>query len=245
MLLALCAGAWAAKPTDKAKGLTAQALKLYDAGKLQPALQKLAAALKAVPGYAPAAQIAAVCDQRLGKPDVALGHYQTVQRASLPVLRDGATEAQCRERSALELCEATILLETNRQRLEQGLKPLLPDPRLALVARGHSHEMRDLGYFDHASPTAGLSTIRERFLQVFSECRTYSIGENIARRYAQGLYSLSVDGVTCTVQEWMKSPGHRANILRPDFTHLGVGVSVNANGDYWATQFFARFGSAR
>jgi uncharacterized protein YkwD len=245
LLLALCAGAWAAKPGDKARSLTAQALKLSDAGKLQPALQKLAAALKAVPGYTPAAQLAAVCNQRLGKGDAALGHYQTVQRASLRPLREGATEAQRAERAALVLCEATILQQTNRERMEQGLKPLLPDPRLALVARRHSDEMRDLGYFDHVSPTPGLASIRERFRQVFADCAAFSIGENIARRYAMGLYSLSTDSVSCTVQEWMGSPGHRANILRPEYTHLGVGLSVNANGDYWATQFFALFGPSR
>lgn len=235
----------AASAADKARNLTTQATKLYQSGKYEAALRKLAEALKAVPGHAPAAQIAAACNQRLGRLDMALLHYQTVQRASRPPLPADASDSAIKGRRLLELCEATIMLETNRARLRRSLAPLLADPRLALVARGHSDEMRDLGYFDHTSPTPGLETIRERFVQVFPEVTSYCIGENIARRYAEGLYSLCTDSIIETVEQWMDSPGHRANILRADYTHLGVGIAANSNGDYWATQSFARFSAPR
>lgn len=61
-----------------------------------------------------------------------------------------------------------------------------------------------------------------------------SIGENLAY--------LSNSEQTFTpeeiVQGWMDSPGHRANILSPDYTHLGIGV-VTTGSKLWATQNFA------
>ena len=48
------------------------------------------------------------------------------------------------------------------------------------------------------------------------------------------------------VSGWMNSPGHRANILSPKYTEVGVGV-VNGEGKfgtYWAEEFGARPGVA-
>jgi len=59
--------------------------------------------------------------------------------------------------------------------------------------------------------------------------RHRSIGENIA--CGQRSPAEVVDG-------WMNSPGHRANILKPDFTHIGIGFAGGGPaGTYW-TQLF-------
>ena len=42
------------------------------------------------------------------------------------------------------------------------------------------------------------------------------------------------------VAMWMASAGHRANLLRPEYTHLGVGAAATATGRWYGTQVFAR-----
>jgi len=56
-----------------------------------------------------------------------------------------------------------------------------------------------------------------------------ALGENLASGYR------SAAGV---VQGWMDSPGHRTNILSPDYTHLGVAVAEDENGRLYWVQFF-------
>jgi uncharacterized protein YkwD len=60
-------------------------------------------------------------------------------------------------------------------------------------------------------------------------CSASRVGENIA--YG----NVSADQM---VAMWMSSPGHRANILRPEFTHLGVGVARTGSGRVYGTQDF-------
>ena len=58
----------------------------------------------------------------------------------------------------------------------------------------------------------------------------YTYGENIAAGNATA---------AATVEQWMNSPGHRANIMNPDFTHIGVGY-IQTNGGYrhyWVQMF--------
>jgi len=57
-------------------------------------------------------------------------------------------------------------------------------------------------------------------------------GENIAFGYSTA---------AAVMQAWMNSPGHRANILNPNFKEIGVGVVANAQGYlYWTQEFAAR-----
>jgi uncharacterized protein YkwD len=112
----------------------------------------------------------------------------------------------------------------NRERTSRGLKALTLDPRLVPVARAHAAEMFRLKYFGHQSPTTGSPFDRLRAARI-----TYSrAGENLA--YAQS--------VAVAHQGLMESPGHRENILRPEFTRLGIGVmSAGAYGKM-VTQLF-------
>ena len=60
-----------------------------------------------------------------------------------------------------------------------------------------------------------------------------AVGENIAAGYA------TPEDV---VAGWMASPGHRANILSPNFSEIGIGVSAGGGqfGTYWTQEFGAR-----
>src|ERR1043165_7927620 len=106
--------------------------------------------------------------------------------------------------------EKQMLDLVNKERQANGLNPLAPDPELTEVARQHSTDMFARGYFAHDTPE-GLSPFdRMRAANVHFT----TAGENLAL------------GPTLMVAHTglMNSPGHRANILRPQFGRVGIGV---------------------
>ena len=106
--------------------------------------------------------------------------------------------------------EAQMLELVNRERAAAGLKPLAPDPELTEVARAHSADMFERGYFAHVSPE-GESPF-DRMTKAGVKFRT--AGENLA---LAPTLQLAHTGL-------MNSPGHRENILRPEFGRLGIGI---------------------
>jgi uncharacterized protein YkwD/stress response protein SCP2 len=127
--------------------------------------------------------------------------------------------------AGLARTEADVVDLTNRERARAGLRPLAVDPLLATAARAHSADMVARCFYSHTSPEG--SQPWDRAASAGSTRRT--IGENIAcgqRSPAE------------VVEGWMNSPGHRANILKPAFTHIGVGFAGGGpSGTYW-TQLF-------
>jgi len=118
-----------------------------------------------------------------------------------------------------------ILALTNNHRRAAGLPNLTWCARCADVAYAHARDMADRGYFDHVNPEGASAFDR---LDNAGVAFT-AAGENIA----QG-YSTPEDAMAA----WMGSDGHRANILSPDFTELGVGVRSGATPGPWWTQVF-------
>ncbi|MFE1802060.1 CAP domain-containing protein [Streptomyces sp. NPDC059517] len=120
---------------------------------------------------------------------------------------------------------AEVLALTNAERAAAGLPPLAEDPLLTRAAQAHSADMVARAFYSHTAPDG--SEPWDRAAAAGSTRRT--IGENIAcgqRSPAE------------VVRGWMDSPGHRANILKPAFTHLGVGFAGGGSaGTYW-TQLF-------
>jgi uncharacterized protein YkwD len=112
-----------------------------------------------------------------------------------------------------------------RARADAHLAPLTQDESLAEMARAHSEDMADHGFFGHVSPTlGGLEERLKRAQRVMSKS-----GENIA---------LS-DSADHAHQQLMDSPGHRGAMLDPNFTHVGFGIVVRGDRVY-ATLIFAR-----
>lgn len=125
----------------------------------------------------------------------------------------------------LERTAAEVVDLTNGERARAGLPPLARDPLLAAAAQAHCADMVARDFYSHTSPDG--SRPWDRAAAAGSARRT--IGENIAcgQRSAAEV-----------VRGWMNSPGHRANILKPDFTHIGVGFAGGGrSGTYW-TQLF-------
>lgn len=135
----------------------------------------------------------------------------------------------------LQEVERGIVRLTNAVRRKEGLPALTWDAALARVARAHSADMLVRGYFRHESPEG--RTPHERA----KEGTPYTLaasGENLWG--AQGDQPLDPERLPrIIVDTWLASPGHRANLLNPAFTDIGVGVARMGNA-IRATQVFAR-----
>ncbi|MBT2422411.1 TerD family protein [Streptomyces sp. ISL-22] len=120
---------------------------------------------------------------------------------------------------------AEVVDLTNLERARAGLRPLAVDSALTTAAQTYSADMAARAFYSHTSPER--SRPWDRAAAAGSRMR--AIGENIAcgqRSPAE------------VVEGWMNSPGHRANILKRDFTHTGIGFAGGGPaGTYW-TQLF-------
>ncbi|MFI1754035.1 CAP domain-containing protein [Streptomyces sp. NPDC020571] len=118
-----------------------------------------------------------------------------------------------------------VVALTNRERAGAGLPALSADARLTAAAQAHSADMVARDFYSHTDPDGGRPW--DRAAAAGAARRT--VGENIA---------CGQRSPADVVEGWMNSPGHRANILKADFTHIGVGLAGGGRaGTYW-TQLF-------
>lgn len=120
--------------------------------------------------------------------------------------------------------EAEMLNLVNRERAANNLEPLEADPELLEVARRHSADMFTRGYFSHNTPENKTPFDRIRDSNV--SFRT--AGENLA---LAPTLPIAHNGL-------MNSPGHRANILQPNFGRVGIGVLDGGRRGLMITQNF-------
>jgi len=106
--------------------------------------------------------------------------------------------------------EAEMLELVNQERVQRGLSPLKADPELTQVARDHSKDMFERGYFAHITPEGKSPFDRMNDAHV----QYLTAGENLALAHS---LSIAHNGL-------MNSPGHRANILNPAFGRVGIGI---------------------
>lgn len=135
----------------------------------------------------------------------------------------------------LEEVASAILRATNEERRKASLPLLATEPRLAEIATAHCDDMLARGFFDHVNPDGDGPAERiahghRRMIGTSAE--NVWMGSGFSTDDEEGLAQQ-------IVRSWMGSQGHRENILRPDLTHLGVGVSLAAD-EVRATQLFGR-----
>jgi len=130
------------------------------------------------------------------------------------------------EEKKLELTESEkgIIDQTNAQRKAAGLPELVPNAKLMEAARGHSTNMASQGRMSHVLD--GRSHADRATAAGYSYS---SLGENIAWNQ-----QTPEEVLGC----WMRSSGHRANILGRGYTEIGVAVAVNERGERYWTQVF-------
>jgi uncharacterized protein YkwD len=106
--------------------------------------------------------------------------------------------------------ESRMLVLINKERAKEGLAPLRADPEEAVVGRAHSKDMFVRGYFAHVNPDGKNPFDRMKDARI----KFTTAGENLA--LAQTL--------EIAHRNLMNSPGHRANIMNPAFSRVGIGI---------------------
>ncbi len=118
---------------------------------------------------------------------------------------------------------------TNAERKRAGLAALRANDRLMEAAELQARQLLDEGRLQHDFPDARYPRLLDRLAAVRYKWR--AAGENLA--FGQGDAGQAMAG-------WMKSKGHRANILNGGFTEIGVARVAGRNGRPYWVQVFAR-----
>jgi len=124
--------------------------------------------------------------------------------------------------------ERRALEGVNTLRAERGLSKLKYHEGLTIAARDYSGKMSRLDFFSHTG--ADGSTLQDRAETHGLKYR--SIAENLHRSRGYD------DPVPIALDGWMKSRGHRKNMLHDDYTHTGIGVAIDEDGRTFFTQLF-------
>jgi uncharacterized protein YkwD len=141
----------------------------------------------------------------------------------------------------LEVVRAAVLCLHNRERAARRLPRLVEHAALRTAAERHSSHMVDARFFSHDAP--GGSDMTDRILGAgYARGQGWSLGENIA--WGTGPLATAA-GIH---RAWMRSPGHKANILRRQFREIGIGIALGApvpDGGHDGATYTADFGVRR
>jgi uncharacterized protein YkwD len=119
--------------------------------------------------------------------------------------------------------DAQVLALVNQQRAAVGCPAVTASPALGTLATAFSEQMAVGSFFSHVDPTG-----KTPWDRAAADGITDLGGENIARGQQTAADVMAA---------WMKSPGHRANILNCAFHFLGVGVYLGSGGPWWTQDF--------
>ncbi|MFD8995831.1 CAP domain-containing protein [Streptomyces abikoensis] len=120
-----------------------------------------------------------------------------------------------------------VVTLVNAQRNAAGCSSLRVSPQLTAAAQKHSDDMAEEHFFSHTGPDgAGPGS---RISAAGYHWDAY--GENIARGQATP---------AAVMDAWMRSAGHRENILDCAFREMGVGVATGPEGPFWTQDFGSR-----
>jgi uncharacterized protein YkwD len=125
---------------------------------------------------------------------------------------------------------AEMLANVNSRRSAAGVAPLAMCGNLVRQAQAHSEDQARTGVMSHTGSDGSTMRQRAERAHYLPAPGAWTIGENVAYGYP------TVSGV---MTAWMNSSGHRANLLNPAFTHLGVGRAQGATAVFWTQNFGA------
>lgn len=122
--------------------------------------------------------------------------------------------------------EKQLLNLINAERAKKNLSPLVADPELMKVARIKAEDMTKNNYFSHYSPTYG---------SPFDMMRQFGVSFRAAAENIAG--NSTIEGA---VNAWMKSEGHRNNIMNANYNYAGIGITKSSKYGYVFVQMFIR-----
>jgi uncharacterized protein YkwD len=130
---------------------------------------------------------------------------------------------------AVAVRHATLCL-LNRRRSAHGLPRLRAHRSLSDAATKFARQMVAQRFFDHVSPAGTTVAARVKRTNYLKHTRSWALGENIAWGSGGAATPAQIVGA------WMRSAGHRANILNRSFREVGIGIALGApNGGSGAT----------
>jgi uncharacterized protein YkwD len=157
----------------------------------------------------------------------------------------GAAAAKARAKVASERCESAdalpgqvsvtdardaVLCLMNAQRTARGLKRLRAQPDLAEAAGRFARQMVRDRFFDHTSPGGSTMVSRIKATSYLRDAVRWTVGENLA--WGTGTKATP----QATVDAWMHSADHRANLLDRDFAEVGIGIAAGAPAELQADE---------
>ena len=117
-----------------------------------------------------------------------------------------------------------VVSAVNQDRAAAGLGPLTWDTQLSLYSGAWANHLAATGSMVHSDLAA---IMRLPYMTAW-----WTLGENLA--LGPGMSGAAVEDL------WMGSSGHRANILNPNFNHIGVAATLDSSGRWW---YVAEFGA--
>jgi len=116
----------------------------------------------------------------------------------------------------------SFLDRTNALRSANGVRTLAENDNLTRKAEEWAQHMAATGRLEHSTLSANLGGLQWR-----------ALGENVG-------YSSPTGDTLKTIHDmFVSSSGHRANLLKSGFTHMGVGVAQDGRGRIWVAEVFA------
>ena len=135
--------------------------------------------------------------------------------------------------------EKDLLALINEEREAEGLDPVKMDGDLQSAARIRSRELCKTGHWDHTRPNGdSWSTVITEDVPV----KFAAAGENLCMTEYDDPSVDNAYSADFYMDRWLNSPSHYDNIIRPNFTHVGLGVYVSERGGVtkgYATTIFA------
>ncbi|MRJ77071.1 hypothetical protein GEV29_11010 [Aeromicrobium sp. SMF47] len=116
--------------------------------------------------------------------------------------------------------EKQVITRTNHFRVDHDRVKVKAQSCVDRWAEGQARWMAKHGKLEHR---------KGRLQQVLDDCKLTGVSENIAYGYGSG---------NKTVNAWMKSSGHRRNILATKMRYIGVGAVKDDDGVWWVAQVF-------
>jgi uncharacterized protein YkwD len=146
-----------------------------------------------------------------------------------PVQKEGSLNEEY-----IGLMESNIVRFTNKYREKAILQPLKISPALTFLARKQNEHMCANGTLSHESKLfpEGWRKFSDRMRAVGVRTAGENVAYSTSGKDPEQLADFIVNG-------WMKSPGHRKNILNPKFNYLGVAVWECGGKIAYATQVFS------
>lgn len=126
-----------------------------------------------------------------------------------------------------------LLTEGNELRAVHAAPALEPDPLLTRAAQLYAEELAERGALDHHSPTPGRATPLERMRAMGAKVGKWGENLALAEHYRDGQVPFAMLG------GWLRSPGHRVNLLNPAYVSTGIGMSRDPAGRWYAVQLYA------